>query len=545
MLLKLKDSYLKKSFEITDKQSLLKLYSCGPTVYNYQSIGNMRAVWLPDTITKTAKLLGYQTQWVLNITDVGHLVSDGDEGEDKIEKGAKRDGKTVQEIVDYYTNDFKNQCETLHFDLPEGKNNPKATDYIPEQMVLALQLLADKKAYILEDGIYFDFVNSLDSLEILAKKYPLLAEVLSRIEKQQTGNNGDFTGRAIKNTEKNPSDFALWKFVAENTLQKWRFEDFAVTKQYLDKIQNTDIGGKWGCPGWHSECVCMIAGVFDQKFADGCDFNSLSEPQKVITIHTGGEDHIDVHHKNEILQSFALGFNLSEHWVHNRFVMVDGGKMSKSLGNVYLVTGKKEITGFKSLTEEGFDPLAYRLMLMETKYDEKLDFTWEKMAQSQARLYNLRKESGKILGLIENSVQGDVEIYADDLQQDIDYQKLIGYLAENLNTPKFVEEYQTLLVETAKNIQNKIQQNGVLSSIEDKELFIKSTVLGYLENNVLQLDMFTVPDEHVFELADDRLEAKNDKNWQKADEIRQHILSHGWQVDDLGGDKYSIWKKDY
>ena len=140
----------------TAQKDILKIYGCGPTVYNYQSIGNMRAIWLPDTIVKVAKLAGWQTEWISNITDVGHLTDDGDAGEDKMEKGAKRENKTVQEIVDFYTQDFKEQCKVLNFDLPQGKYNPKASQYAKEQMILALKLLKEGKAYLTADGIYFD-----------------------------------------------------------------------------------------------------------------------------------------------------------------------------------------------------------------------------------------------------------------------------------------------------------------------------------------------------------------------------------------------------
>lgn len=551
MHLELKDSYIKDSFSVDREMGTLKIYSCGPTVYNYQSIGNMRAVWLPDTIVKVASMAGYDTHWVLNITDVGHLVSDGDDGEDKIEKGAKREGKTVKEVVEHYTKNFKKQCSALNFDLPSGKNNPKATEYIKEQIVLVVDLLIQGKAYVLEDGIYFSYKNSLPYLETLSQEHPLLKVLLEKIEKQQSGDNNNFTGRDIKNVSKDSSDFALWKFVPENTLQKWslsNFKDHKSVRLYelvnkLDESEYKRVLDSWGCPGWHSECVCMIAGVFDEKFSESCDFNEVNNSKEVISIHTGGEDHIDVHHKNEILQSFALGFNLSQNWVHNRFVMVDGGKMSKSLDNIYLVVGNKSETGFKSIEEEGYNPLAYRLMLMETKYDQRLDFTWDKLEKSQARMYNLRKESAKILGLIENSIEGDVSVYNEDVYENQDYKSMLKVLLDNLNTPRFLEMYQSLLINVANECQKCITDKGFLDSSSDRELFVKITVLGYLETNFLQCGLFLAPEEGIVSTAEDRMKAKESKDWELADEIRAEIYNQGWQMDDLVKGKYSLWEK--
>jgi cysteinyl-tRNA synthetase len=239
--LSLFDSYLRKEVTIdpnkTLKPGILKLYSCGPTVYNYQSIGNMRAVWLPDTIASLTKMLGMEVEWVTNITDVGHLVGDGDDGEDKLETGARRENKQVSEIVDFYTQDFEKQCKALNFDLPVGKFNPKASDYIGEQMLLALELLAEDKAYLTTDGIYLDFLkvqNDLSKDDLRASKQ--LQEILKTQDKQ-VGSNRDYTGREIVDGgKKHPSDFALWKFVSDKALQKWKFNQFDETEDLMIEI---------------------------------------------------------------------------------------------------------------------------------------------------------------------------------------------------------------------------------------------------------------------------------------------------------------------
>ncbi len=555
---KLYDSYLKKEVEIksgeTIEEGKIKMYSCGPTVYNYQSIGNMRAVWLPDTIAKVAKLGGWQVEWVTNITDVGHLVGDGDEGEDKLEVGAKRENKKVEDIVNFYTQDFKKQTAALNFDLPTGRLNPRATDYIREQMILALRLLAKAKAYLTSDGIYYDSSNDtdLDLPNHPAFKVQSPEGVGENLEE-------NYTGRDIVQTEKrNSNDFALWKFVDDKALQKWKFNEFEETAELMIEVLNLypdylTLPNLWGTPGWHSECVCMISetvgsGLFSQ--VQSSKLKAQSDYQ--IDIHTGGEDHIDIHHKNEIIQSEALGFHLSKYWVHNKFVMVDGGKMSKSLGNVYLVTGKYSDTGFYSFqnppvhefgeefkqqivkkhkelkiiqTDENmdwdsfrFDPLAYRVMLFEHHYSEQMNFTWEKLWQSQMRLWGLRKEAAKISSKFK--VQSSKSSNFDSVG-------LLKHLTNNLDSPKFLEQYQNEIIEIAKK-----------ENLEEAE----AMELIKLDKDLLQLNLFPEVPEGVTKLADKRVRAKQDKNYQKADEIRDQILGMGYQIDDYAWG-YGVWKR--
>ncbi len=540
-ILQLYDSYKKTKIVIdpdsTIKPNTLKMYSCGPTVYNYQTIGNMRAAWLPDTITKVAKLAGWQVEWTLNITDVGHLTSDGDEGEDKIEKGAKREGKSVQEIIDFYTADYRKQTEALNLSVPQGFHNPRATEYIKEQMILALQLLAENKAYLTDDGIYFD---TLANMDLDVPDHPVF-EIYDHKYHTQT-NSKNYSGRDILQTnKKHPDDFALWKFVSEKNLQKWKFNEVEETEDLMIRIlqnldpKDYDLPNRYGCPGWHSECVCMICGTLGAKGkpVDTKFFEQFAKLPSVIDLHTGGEDHIDIHHKNEILQAEALGFHLSKNWVHNKFVMVDGGKMSKSLGNVYLVTGRYEDTGFYSLTNppqeiadrlqvkyqvNGFDPLAYRLMLFEHHYTEQLNFTWGKLEQSQARLWNLRKEAAK-LGSVKS-------VDKTKTQNTSGFNRLLEILTDNLNFPKFLEEYQFLLLDATKS--------------KDKNLI---NLLRLLEEEILKLNLFPEIPNQIQELTSQRIQAKQQKDFAKADQIRHQITSLGWQMDDYPWG-YGIWMKD-
>lgn len=789
------DSYKRQEVTISPETTVeagkIKIYSCGPTVYNYQSIGNMRAVWLPDVINSIAKMSGYDVEWVSNITDVGHLVDDGDDGEDKLEKGAKREGKDVRVIVDFYTDDFKAQCAALNFDLPTGKMNPKATEYIPEQMILALDLLKEEKAYILEDGIYYDseklkvksekvIVGVIDKivdkihrlqskkadkpliiaidgragsgkstlakeihsqlknstyfnldaytieggdlfnqtnidlgfeidfenkeydsnrimLEIIENKtdvvildgcfsyknlfdieidYKIWVEVnkdaaLERLIKRELEEDRDikpeiirlssqkwqeaearylldfnpvskadliistnkpdyeiiessvnYTGREIVNTTKNSEDFALWKFVEEKSLQKWKFADivdkyaFDALFEYFDQMTESELQqfnngsdlelkfrewlkfdpeyiesfgdskGKlvgflthfywenvWGCPGWHSECVAMISEIIGKKqfskrkfsFEDQIEIGEkilkqvLDDNKEVqnydafeIDIHTGGEDHIDIHHKNEILQSEALGFHLSKYWVHNKFVLVGGKKMSKSDGNVYLVQGKFEKTGFysfenppvhefsgefkqqiakkytelkliKSISEMDwdsfrFDPLAYRLMMMEHHYTEQMNFTWEKLWQSQMRLWGIRKEAAKSV----------IEGQKININEQQSYIKMLERLSNNLDISGFLEMYQALLIE----VNQVVNQNDI-------------RVLNYTDHNFLKLNIFPIETNHeIVKLAELRQEAKEAKNYQKSDEIRSQIQALGYQIDDYANSWGVWWRGD-
>jgi len=526
------DSYLKRQVALdpahTTVKNTLKIYSCGPTVYNYQSIGNMRAVFLPDTLAKVAKIGGWNVEWALNITDVGHLVGDGDRGEDKVEKMARESGNTVDFIVQHYTQDYRAQCAALHFNLPTGILNPRASDYIEEQMQLALLLVQRGLAYSLSDGIYFDYHAFRLHDDWYATLPVSLRNMLESADNPQANADRAFSDREIVNTQKDPRDFALWKFVDVDTLQKWRFMDFASAMVLIDAIPvvqfdtvNTkNIRSNWGCPGWHSECVVMICKTLGSGFLP-----QVTPNNSVIDVHTGGEDHIDIHHKNEILQSTALGFSLSKYWVHNKFVMVDGTKMSKSLGNVYLVTGKKAETGFESIQERGFDALSYRLLLLEHSYDTQMNFTWDKLTQAQTRLHGLRKLAAMVEGF---ATTQDLVATAFDAQPD---NTILQTLCNNLNTPLFLEQYSQLLL----NAVNAIRTTNSITQTQYDELI-------FWEKHLLQLDLFGVVPAAVHALASTRNEAKISKDYAQADTIRTQITSLGYEVDDYAFGS-GVWKR--
>ena len=523
-------------------------------------IGNLRAAWLGDSISNVAKIAGWQSHWITNITDVGHLVDDGDDGEDKLEKGARREGKRVQDIVNFYTEDYIKQCDVIGIDLPTGIMRPKATEYIEEQIILSLELLAAGKAYLLEDGIYFDseYNNQLFEENDLLKNHQPLKAILEIQAKQKAGQSNQYNDRDIKNITKNPGDFALWKFVSEDALQKWRIGDYTsistpeFNSKILDLVINKDLCKRltdsqyenlevaWGCPGWHSECVAMICDVTEQvtnssgENKSGFSFQNFAK-KTVIDLHLGGEDHIDVHHKNEILQSEALGFHLSNYWVHNKFVVVDGKKMSKSLGNVFLIIGKYEDTGFYSLEHppldiqdkfktKRFDPLAYRLLLMEHHYTTQLDFTWDKLAQSQVRLFNLRKLGARALSFAKfNGVETGGNTMATTKDQ------LTKILVNNLDFPTFLSEYGQFL----EGCINKISTE---KKIYDKDL----EIVQFFDKEVSKLGIFEVSGDEVNKLANIRQRAKESKNWAEADTLRTDISKLGYQVDDYPWG-YGLW----
>ena len=298
----------------------VRMYSCGPTVYSTASIGNLRAYVFTDILKRTLRYAGYDVMDVMNLTDVGHLASDGDTGEDKIERAAKKEGRTPADIAAGYTRQFLADCDKLHIIKP--KVVAPATDYIAEMMTFVDELTAKGLTYTTSDGIYFD-----------ASKFPNY----NKLSRQPIENNR--AGARVEMGEKrNPHDFALWKFVPDTTLQKWNFH------------------GRPGCPGWHIECSAI-----SRKFL-GDTFD----------IHTGGVDHITIHHTNEIAQTESLTEKpMCRFWCHNEFIQVNGGKMAKSLGNVYTIA---------DLESRNIKPLAYRYLLLTSHYRSILNFTFESLS---------------------------------------------------------------------------------------------------------------------------------------------------------------------
>lgn len=302
----------------------VRMYSCGPTVYSYAHIGNFRAYVFMDTLKRVLEYNNFELNHVMNITDVGHLESDADEGEDKMLKAARRENKDPYQIAEYYTNIFLKDMKSLNIQTP--KTIAKATEHIKEMLQFVKELVENGYAYETSRGIYFD-ISKLD-------KYPVLSN--RNLDEQIAGARVE-----VDEEKKNPHDFALWIKAPENHIMKWE--------------------SPWGLsyPGWHIECSAMSRKYLGNEF----------------DIHTGGVDHIPTHHENEIAQSKgATGKIPAKFWMHCEFLQVDGGKMSKSLGNVYTL---------EQLQEKGIEPIAYRMFCHTAHYRTKLNFTFESALASR------------------------------------------------------------------------------------------------------------------------------------------------------------------
>lgn len=323
------------------REGIVTLYTCGPTVYNTLHVGNWAAYVYWDVLVRLLEAEGLEVQRVLNITDVGHLVSDGDDGEDKLEKGARREGKNAWQVASFYTDDFVKGMELLGLRPPTFM--AKATNYIPAQLDLVRRLKEKGHTYQITDGIYFDTATF--------PRYDDFAGL--HLDEQKAGARVEF------NPEKrNPSDFALWKFTPEGTSRDM---------QWPTPADLTDEGiERAGFPGWHLECSAMI----------------LSLLGETIDIHTGGIDHIPVHHTNEIAQSeSATGAPLSRFWLHNNHLKADGTKISKSLDNGYTLD---------QLHEKGYTPQDFRLFVLQSHYRSEGNFTFDNLTAAQHRLHRWR-----------------------------------------------------------------------------------------------------------------------------------------------------------
>lgn len=306
------------------------MYSCGPTVYNYAHIGNMRTYVFMDVLRRTLEAYGYKVKSVMNITDVGHLTSDADEGEDKMARAAQEQKKTPWEIAQYYTDVFFKDLQALNIKRPNL--TPKATEHIKEMLDFVQALAARGYGYETDDGIYFDI-----------SKFPDYGKLSGNdLEAQLAGARVE-----VNQQKRHPADFALWKKAPKEHIMQWE--------------------SPWGMgyPGWHIECSAMSRKYLGDTF----------------DLHTGGVDHIPVHHENEIAQSEALlGHPAVHYWMHGEFMMVDGGKMSKSLGNTYTIS---------DLISRGYSPLAFRYLCLNAHYRSKLNFTWEAMSGAQVSYIRL------------------------------------------------------------------------------------------------------------------------------------------------------------
>ena len=431
------------------KEGEVKIYSCGPTVYKDATIGNLRTYIFMDSLRRTLKYNGYKLKHAMNITDVGHLVSDGDEGEDKMIKSSRETGKDPLEIATYYTKLFLDDCKKLNIDMPEIIC--KATEHIEDMEKFVEKLIENGYAYETSTAIYFD-VSKLDNYGILSGINLKEQKAGARIE--------------IDEEKKNPYDFALWIKAPKNHLMKWE--------------------SPWGLcyPGWHIECSAMsnkyLGDVFD--------------------IHTGGVDLIPTHHENEIAQSKGVTGKIpARYWMHGEFLLIDGGKMSKSLNNAYLLS---------DIINKGYEPLSYKLLNFSSHYRNKLNFTWEALDSSSKALQKLREGYRKHL-------EGNDVIEEDKVNE---YkEQFLEAINDDLNMPLAM----AIVWEVIKRNEKSKQYAQVLLDFD--------RVLGLeidKENEVQEL-----PDE-VKNLIEERKKARENKDYEKSDELRNKIEKMGYKVKD-------------
>jgi cysteinyl-tRNA synthetase len=447
---------------INDEQ--VGFYSCGPTVYWYQHIGNLRTYVFNDILKRVLLYNDYKVKHVMNVTDVGHLTSDADEGEDKMEKAAKTEGKTAKEISEYYLKIFKEDFKKL--EIIEPNIWCKATEHIKEQIEMIKKLEEKGYTYKTNDGIYFD-TSKLEDYGRLARLKVEDLEAGKRIEMGE---------------KKNKTDFALWKFSEQPGVRQ----------------QEWDSPFGLGFPGWHIECSAMSSKYLGEQF----------------DIHTGGEDHVPIHHTNEIAQSeSAFGKKpWVRYWLHGAFLTFKGEKVSKSKGGLYTIS---------ELEEQGFEPLSYRYFCLTAHYRKPLAFSLEALSGAQNSYHNLKN---RIIELLEEKKNiepktGKIKKYEEEFHKEIN---------NDLNMPKALAVFWTML-----------KDEGI-SSKDKYSLALKfDEVLG-LNLKELKKEETKISEE-IEVLIKEREKARKEKDWKKSDKIRNKLKEKGITLEDTP--EGPRWKK--
>jgi len=425
------------------KKGHVGIYACGPTVYLYQTIGNLRTYLFVDILRKVLEYNNYKVKEVMNITDVGHLTSDADEGEDKIEKAAKKEGKKAQDIANHYWKVFKQDFKKLN--IKEPNIWTKATEYIKEQINLIEVLEKKGYTYKTSDGIYFDTSNFKDY------------EKFARLDVK-----GLQAGKRICVGEKrNKTDFALWKFSEKPGVrqQEWK--------------------SPWGVgfPGWHLECSAM----------------AMKNLGNTFDIHTGGIDHINVHHTNEIAQSEAAsGKKFVNYWLHGNFLTFKGEKVSKSKGGLYTIS---------ELQKKDYEPLSYRYLCLTTHYRKGLNFSLKNLDSGQNTYQRLKN--------IISEIKRDRQLNKKYLKE---FESAIN---DDLNMPKALQVLWKLVRD--EKADGKIKTIKKMDEIFGLDLFKQEKI--------------KIPAE-VRKLVDEREKLRKKKEWKKADEIRSKIKKLGYVLED-------------
>lgn len=433
------------------------MYTCGPTVYSLPTIGNWRTNVLSDLLKKSFEYLGYEVKSVMNLTDVGHLVSDGDEGEDKLEKAAKKEGKDAWKMADFYIKDFKKGMKELN--IEEADVLPRATEHIKEQIELIKKIEKVGLTYQTSDGIYFNVVE----YEKKGSKYGQM----STLDQIREGARVE-----VNKEKKDPRDFALWKFSREGEKRQMEWES------------------PWGVgfPGWHIECSAMSMKYLGEQF----------------DVHVGGEDLKSTHHPNEVAQAEAgTGKKpFVRYWIHGGFLLVDGGKMGKSLNNAYTL---------EDIEKKGFEALDLRYFYLTGHYQKQLNFTWEALgAAKEARL--------KLKRLVESWQKEKVEVKEEKTGE---WQEKFKQALENdLQMPQVLAVVWEMV------------KDGKLS--ETEKLFLITKFDQVLGLGLGKRKTEEIPTE-ILELIEKRDKMREDKKWDEADKMRDELMKRGWRV--LDGEK--------
>jgi cysteinyl-tRNA synthetase len=444
---------------VSQEPNKVKLYTCGPTVYNYLTVGNWFGYVVWDVLVRTLQAYGYTVDRVMNITDVGHLVSDADEGQDKLEKGAKREGKTAWEVAEFYGQDFLKSIDRLGLISPQ--HITKATDFISQQLALVRTLKEKRYTYQIDDGIYFD-----------TARFPSYANFAHLdLDAQRAGARVEFNDE-----KRNPSDFALWKFSPKDEKRDMEWE----TPEDLLDAPTEKV---FGFPGWHLECSAM----------------SMTILGETLDIHTGGIDHIPVHHTNEIAQSeAATGVRFSNYWLHNDHLKVNGTKISKSLGNGYTLD---------DLEEKGYTPADYRMFVLQTHYRSEGNFTFENLTAAKNRLHNWRNIAA-IRHQTHDTVT-DNESHPTSPAYAVS-QAIVEALGNDLNTPEALRIIDEVFTSISSARLSRVNRDALIQLLETID-----TVLG--------IGLLTsTPDisDEAKKIIMERQQSRNQKDWNKSDELR-------------------------
>jgi len=428
-------------------------YSCGPTVYWFQHIGNLRTYIFNDILKRVVLYEGFKIKHVMNYTDVGHLTSDADEGEDKMEKAIKRENKTAKEISEFYASEFEKDCKKLNIIAPDVVC--KATEHIPEQIELIKTLEEKGYTYKTSDGVYFDTSKFEDYCK------------LGKINEE-----GLEAGKRVDIGEKkNKTDFALWKFSEEAGIRQQEWES------------------PWGLgfPGWHIECSAMSSKYLGEQF----------------DLHTGGEDHVQVHHTNEIAQS-ECAFGKTpwvKYWVHGAYLTFKGEKVSKSQGGLYTIS---------ELEKQGYDPLSFRYLCLNTIYRKQLAYSNEVLDGAKNSFERLKKI---IIDLKTKEDSNKTESF------DKYKTSFVDSIEDDLNMPK------------ALSVMWDVLRDTELGSKEKLELVYDFDKIFALGIEDMQEEVQDIPTE-IQELAQKRWDAKESKDWDTADKIRDELKDKGYVIED-------------